>query len=335
MCCTPGSIHGFGMPPNYLLRGGLFLLLALALVGLAAPWIAPYDPVEQIDAVAGKHQPPLTAMAAMQLEHGRWRLANRVERSGDQLIVDRLGQTQEYPVTEVLNLDQNGVLDQRVFVLGTDKFGRDVLSRLIYGIRVSLMIGVLSVVLALIIGIAVGAIAALGGKLLDSLLMRFVDGILTLPWIFLLMTLTALFATDTWMLIVLLGMTSWPPISRLMRAELMGLRQRDFVLAARGQGLGEVRIFFRHMLPNAMTAVMLAATLRVGNLILIETSLSFLGFGVQPPQASLGNMIADGQGVLLTAWWVAGFPSAVLVFAVVAINLVGDGLRDWLDPRKH
>ncbi len=334
MYSKPGSIRGFEMPSSLLLRSGVLLLSILALAGLAAPWISPYDPIEQIDAVAGKHQPPLTVMAAVQLEHGRWRLADRVERSADQLIVERLGRIESYAASEVMNLDDDGVGNRRVFVLGTDKFGRDVLSRLLYGARVSLMIGVLSVALAVAIGIAVGALAALGGKWIDSFLMRFVDGILTIPWIFLLMTLTALFHTDIWMLIVLLGMVTWPPISRMMRAELLSLRKQDFVVAARSQGLGEVWIFFHHMLPNAMTPLIVAATLRVGNLILIEASLSFLGFGVQAPQASWGNMIADGQGVLLSAWWVAAFPSAVLVFAVVAINLVGDGMRDWLDPRK-
>ncbi|MEM7582974.1 MAG: ABC transporter permease [Acidobacteriota bacterium] len=315
-----------------LTRVGLLLLALLMAVSLAAPWIAPYDPLEQIDAAAGKHQPPLTVMAAVQLEHGRWRLADRVERGPDGVIIERLGQRQSLAASEVLNLDEDGVRDRRIFLLGTDKFGRDVLSRLLHASRVSLMIGILSVAMAIAIGVAVGALAALGGSLLDGLLMRLVDGILTLPWIFLLMTLTALFAVDVWMLIVFLGMTAWPPICRLVRAELLSLRERDFVLAARGLGLGEVRIFFRHMLPHALTPLVVAATLRIGTLILIEASLSFLGFGVQSPQPSWGNMIADGQGVLLTAWWVAAFPSALLVFVVVAVNLVGDGLRDRLDP---
>ncbi|MEM7353488.1 MAG: ABC transporter permease [Acidobacteriota bacterium] len=322
------------MPHNTSLRGGSMVLAAIFVVGLLAPWLAPYDPTEQIDAVAGKHRPPLTVMPAIHFADRGWKLAERVERTPEGLVVYNLGSHRQYGASTILNLDEDGVRDQRVFLLGTDKFGRDVLSRLVHGARVSLLIGILSVILALTIGVTVGALAALGGRWLDNLLMRFVDGMLTIPWIFLLIALTALFVTDTWMLILLLGGTVWPTISRLTRAELMGLRNRDFVLAARGLGLTEVGILFRHMLPNAMTPLMVSATLTVGNLILVESSLSFIGFGVQPPNASWGNMIADGQGVLLTQWWVAGFPTAALVITVVAINLVGEGLRDVLDPRN-
>ena len=203
------------------------------------------------------------------------------------------------------------------------------------GFAVTLMIGIASVALAMLVGILVGALAALGGPILDAILMRLVDGMLTIPWSFLLITLTALFPPDTRILILLLGITAWPGISRTTRAELIGLKQRDFVHAARGQGLSETRILFRHMLPNAFTPLMVAATLRIGTLILFEASLSFLGFGVQPPQASWGNIISDGQGYLLSAWWVSTFPALALIITVVSIHLVGDGLRDVLDPRSE
>ena len=327
-----GWIHGCDMRSNSSLRAGLVILAIFLGGGLAAPWLAPYDPAEQLDAVAGKHRPPLTVMAAVERAHGDWELADRVERTAGGLQVERLGRTEIFADDTVMNLESDGVRDRRVFILGTDKFGRDILSRLIHGARLSLMIGILSVALAMTIGIVVGALAALGGPVVDSLLMRLVDGILTIPWIFLLITLTAIFPPDTTVLILLLGMTSWPGISRLMRAELITLRDLDFIHAARGLGLTEIRIFWRHMLPNTVTPLLVAATLRVGNLILAEASLSFLGFGVQSPQASLGNMISDGQGVLLTAWWVAACPAIALVIAVVAINLVGDGLRDAFDP---
>ncbi len=318
-----------------LIRTGAAVLAFFFAVGLAAPWLAPYDPTEQIDAVAGRHLAPLTAMAAVELEHGIWKLADRVERTDGGLRVERLGQVVHFDEHEVQNLTADGVADRRIFWLGSDKFSRDVLSRLIHGARISLMIGISSVALAMVVGIAVGALAALGGALLDTLLMRLVDGILTIPWSFLLITLTALFPPNTTVLILLLGMTSWPVISRLTRAELLGLKQRDFVHAARGQGMSEVRVLFRHMLPNALTPLLVAATLRVGTLILFEASLSFLGFGVQAPQASWGNMIADGQGFLLSAWWVSTFPALALILAVVSIHLVGDGLRDLLDPRSE
>ncbi len=316
------------------LSSGSVVLSLFFLIGLAAPWLSPYDPTEQLDAVAGRPRTPLTVMAAVELEHGVFKLADRVARTPAGLRVERLGRTHHYREGEVENLTADGVADRRIFLLGSDKFGRDVLSRLIHGARVSLMIGVLSVALAMVIGVVVGALAALGGAVLDSLLMRLVDGLLTIPWIFLLITLTALFPPNTGMLILLLGMTSWPSVSRLTRAELLSLKQRDFVHAARGLGIGEVRVFLRHMLPNALTPLLVAATLRVGTLILVEASLSFLGFGVQAPEASWGNMIADGQGYLLTAWWVSTFPAGALIGAVVSIHLVGDGLRDLLDPRR-
>ena len=322
------------MHRNTSLRGGLAFLVTLLAVGLSAPWLAPYDPTEQIDAVAGRHKPPLTSMPAVELANEGWTLADRVERTPQGLVVHRLAGSRHYDAAEVLNLDDDGVRDRRVFVLGSDKFGRDVLSRLIHGARVSLMIGIVSVALAISIGVTVGALAALGGRFLDSLLMRCVDGLLTIPWTFLLIALTALFRTDTRVLVLLLGGTVWPTISRLTRAELMSLKERDFVQAARGLGLSETRVFFRHMLPNTLTPLMVSATLMVGNLILAEAALSYLGFGVQPPQASWGNMIADGEGVLLSYWWVSGFPAAILVVTVIAINLVGDGLRDVLDPRR-
>ncbi len=311
------------------------MLAVFLVVGLAAPWLSPYDPTEQIDAVAGKHRPPLTVMPAIELEHRVFKLADRVERTAEGLRVERLGKVSHYSEDEVENLTANGVSDRRVFVLGSDKFGRDVLSRLLHGARISLMIGILSVALAMVVGVTVGALAALGGKWLDGILMRMVDGILSFPWIFLLITLTALFTPDTGVLILLLGMTAWPTISRLTRAELLSLKERDFIHAARGLGLSRARIFFHHLLPNAATPLLVAATLRIGTLILVEASLSFLGFGVQAPQASWGNMIADGQGFLLTAWWVSTFPAVALITAVVAIHLVGDGLRDLLDPRSE
>lgn len=321
------------MPLNPLIRTGAAVLSIILVVGLAAPWLAPYDPTEQIDAVAGRHRSPLTVMPAVALEHGIWKLADRVERTPRGLLVERLGRVQYHGEHEVQNLTADGVANRRVFLLGSDKFSRDILSRLIHGTRVSMQIGFMAVALALVVGIIVGALAALGGALLDNLLMRLVDAILTIPWILLLITLTAMFPPDTKILILLLGMTAWPNISRLMRAELLSLKQLDFIHAARGLGLGEVRIFFRHLLPNALTPLLVAATLRVGGLILVEAALSFLGFGVQPPEASWGNMISDGQAFLLTAWWVSTFPAIALIVAVVAINLVGDGLRDVLDPR--
>jgi peptide/nickel transport system permease protein len=317
------------------LRWGLGLCALLLLTGLAAPVLAPYDPAEQLDPVAARFRPPGTVLAAVHLADGGWRLADRVERSPGGLTVERLGRTGTLAAAEVANLTPDGVADRRVFLLGSDKFGRDLLSRVIHGGRISLAIGLLSVSLALTLGLAVGSAAALGGPVVDAVLMRTVDAMLAFPWIFFMILLSALFAPSTWAMILVLGAGSWMTISRLTRAELMGLRKREFVAAARAIGQTPGRILLRHLLPNAMTPVMIRATLMIGNLILLEASLSFLGLGIQPPTPTWGNMIAEGRDALYNAWWIAVFPGAALAVTVVAFNLLADGLRDFLDPKSQ
>lgn len=312
----------------------LAALVLVVLVGALAPWIAPYDPLEQADPVAGRLLPPGTVMAAVRLDHGRWELADRVERVPGGLRVERLGRVHVRPAAEVFNLTDGGVADRRVFVLGSDRFGRDVLSRIVHGARISLLIGFLAVALSLVIGGTVGASAALGPRLVDTLLMRVVDGLLAFPALLVLIVVAALFATGTMTLIVLMGCLTWMGIARLMRAELLSLRQRDFVHAARGLGATPWRIFFSHLLPNAFPPVLLQAVLMVGGLILAESTLSFLGFGVSPPQPSWGNMIAESRHQMSTAWWVGVFPGLALAGTVIVLNLATDALRDRLDPRQ-
>ncbi len=316
-----------------LMRNGVVIFAVMACLGLGASWIAPYEPSEQPDSRAGQYLPPLTVMAAVRLDHGSWLLADHVERRPDGLYVERLGSSEVIPLERVTNLDEDGVRDWRIFLMGTDKFSRDVFSRWLYAARLSLLIAILSLALSFTVGIAVGALAALGGSILDSLLMRLVDGLISFPWMFLIITLTALFNSGTWSLILLLGLTGWMSVARLTRAELLGLRQREFVQAARGLGAGEVRIFFRHLLPNALTPLLVESALRIGRLILVEASLSFLGFGVQPPDASWGNMIADGREAMISAWWVSTFPALALMVTVIGLGMMSDGLRDVLDPR--
>ena len=316
------------------MRWGLRSCALLILVALAAPVLAPYDPAEQLDPVVARFQPPGTVLAAVRLADGGWRLADRVERTPDGLTVERLGRSETLAAAEVANLTPDGVADRRIFLLGSDKFGRDLLSRVLYGGRISLAIGLLSVALALTLGLAVGSAAALGGPVVDAVLMRLVDAMLAFPWFFLMILLSALFAPSTWAMILVLGAGSWMIISRLTRAELMGLRKREFVAAARAIGQTPVRILLRHLLPNAMTPVMIRATLMIGNLILLEASLSFLGLGIQPPTPTWGNMIAEGREALYNAWWIAVFPGAALAVTVISFNLLADGLRDFLDPRS-
>lgn len=218
-------------------------------------------------------------------------------------------------------------------LMGTDKYGRDVLTRVLYGSRVSLSIGFIAVSISITLGTLVGAVAGYLGGAVDGVLMRFVDMLISFPRLVLLITVIALFDTSIFLVIVILGLTLWPSSARIVRGEVLSLREREFVEAARALGLGTPRIIFRHIIPNVMGPVIVAATLGLGNIILIEAGLSFLGLGVQPPTPSWGVIIKDGRDFILGAPWVTTFAGLAIVVTVIAFNLVGDGLRDALDPR--
>jgi peptide/nickel transport system permease protein len=317
-----------------LLWGGVLAGL-LALTTAAAPWLAQNDPDEQLDPAAASYRPPGTTLAAVRLADGTWRLADRVERLPDGVRIERLGRTEVLPASRVLNLTPDGVADHRYYLLGSDKFGRDLWARMLWGGQISLAVGLLAAVLSLIVGVAIGSAAALGGHRLDTLLMRFVDAFLSLPGIPLLVTLSALFRPKTAALVLILALSSWTTISRLVRAELLSVKEREFILAARSIGLGPFTIFRRHLLPNAFTPVLIQTTLLVGQVILAESSLSFIGMGVQPPTATWGNLLAEGRESISLAWWIATFPGIAISIAVIAFNLLGDGLRDVMDPRTR
>lgn len=310
------------------------ILAAMLVAGIGAPWLAPYDPTEQTDTQAGRLRPPLTRMAAVQLDHGRWLLADRVERGEDGLLLERLGRTEILPLAQVRNLTPEGVADRRTFLLGSDRFSRDIFSRLLWGARVSLLVGFAVVLLSLSIGLLVGASAAMGPSWLDFLLMRIVDGLLAFPSFFLLIALSAILPTGIWTLVLVLAGVGWMGLSRLVRGEILSLKERDFILAARGLGATPLRIFLRHLLPNITTPILVDVTMRMGRVILVEASLSFLGFGIQAPQASWGNMIGDGRGEMFTSWWVAAFPCLALVLTALSLSILSDHLSDWRMDRQ-
>ena len=261
---------------------GLIVLVLLALLALAAPLVAPYDPKIQPDIIALKNHAPSLA----------------------------------HP-------------------FGTDEYSRDVLTRIIYGGRVSLSIALLSVIVAATMGTAYGAVAGYAGGLVDSAMMRTVDALLAIPRVLLLIAVATLWnGLGMVGLILLLGFPGWFGVSRLVRSLVISAREDDFVTAARALGASHARILVLHIVPQVIAPVLVAATLAVGNVIVIEAGLTYLGMGVQPPDASWGSVFHDGMTALASTWWVSFFAGVALVVTVLAVNLVADGLREALNARQ-
>jgi len=220
-------------------------------------------------------------------------------------------------------------------LLGTDDLGRDVLARIMYGARISLLVGFVAVGIASLIGILLGALAGYYRGWTDSVIMRFVDIMLCFPSFFLILAVIAFLEPSIWNIMIIIGLTGWMGVARLVRAEFLSLRERDFVLAAQALGASDARVILRHILPNALSPVLVSATLGVAGAILTESALSFLGIGVQPPTPSWGNMLINGKQTLGEAWWLSVFPGLAILVTVLGYNLLGEGIRDALDPRQQ
>jgi peptide/nickel transport system permease protein len=218
--------------------------------------------------------------------------------------------------------------------MGTDQLGRDQLSRLMYGGRFSLQVGVLATLVAVFAGTLLGSVAGYYGRVTDTLLMRFTDFMLSVPRLLVLLLVGGVFGTSLALIIVLIGLTAWMHVARLVRASFLGLREREFVEAARALGAGDSRLILQHILPNSLGPVIVAATLGVAGAILAESTLSYLGYGVQPPTPTWGNMLQNAQSEMYGAPWLAVFPGLLIFVTIMSINFVGDGLRDALDPRQ-
>lgn len=283
---------------NKLAVLGLFVLILLYLSAIFAPILAPYSPEGTVD---------------------------------DIMLVDRAPSFKPY---EDINMAGETITFKPNY-FGRDELGRDVLSRCLYAGRISLTVGFVSVAISISIGTIWGCIAGYYGGIVDSIMMRIVDAIMAIPTFILLVTVMAMFRPSIWSVMVVIGLTSWTGIARFIRAEFLSLMKRDFAEAARCVGAKDVRIIFRHILPNAMGPIIVAATMGVAGAILTESGLSFFGLGVQPPTASWGNMLMNSQDLntMVNTPWKAFYPGMLIFITVLSFNFLGDGLRDALDPK--
>ncbi len=283
--------------------------------------------------------------APMTTERGQWRLAferfraHRPALAGVVVLAALALLSATAPIVSPYDAERTQLLSifeppSLAHPMGTDSLGRDLATRILYGGRVSLSVGLLAVAVAITVGTLVGAVSGFYGRLIDAVLMRFVDMMYSIPSLFLLILLGVYFrGLSVGAIVVVLGLLRWMTTARLVRAQFLSLKQREFVEAARAIGARDVRIIVRHILPNTLAPIIVTATLGVASAIIAESTLSFLGLGIQPPTPSWGNMLKDATQDMELAPWTAVYPGLFIFLAVVSINFVGDGLRDALDPR--
>ena len=272
------------------------------------------------------------------------RFINEFRIDGDQVIYRQGIRTKSIGITELAGTGKTHTLAgrakqpdfviERTFIFGTDQYGRDILSRVIYGSKISLSIGFLVVLISVTLGTVIGVSSGYFGGWIDAVMMRIVDLLIAFPALFLILIIIATFGNSIYLIVITLSFTGWMGVARIVRSQVLSLKEQEFILAAKSLGLSNMRIIFRHLAPNTMTPVIIAATLRIGSIILTEAGLSFLGLGVQPPMPSWGNMLMDSQSYLLDAPWMAVIPGLVIIVAVLSLYFVGEGLRERLNPKE-
>lgn len=315
---------------------GVVLLSAIAGAVLVLPVLWTQSPDRQLDpAVAGLARPG-SRFSVLHLADGRSLAARGIAVVEADVVLQGQPRPTRLAVADLAGgaVRPPGLTTQR-FPLGSDEFGRDVAARVLAGGRVSLAVAGWTVLLICLVALPLGALSGTAPPALDALVLKGLEALQAFPRLFLLLGLAAIVRPGVVSLVLILGLTGWVPMARLVRAEVRALKEREFVLAARAAGVGRFRLVLRHLLPNALAPALVEASLAASAAIVNEAALSFLGFGLQPPTASWGNMISDGRSTLSGGWWVAFFPGAALALTAIAFNLLGEGLRDELDPRAR